>query len=342
MSDFQQKLVRYIKRLGAGSMLISIIIHVVVILLATLGVVSSVQPKRKAMFKGGDDAGAQVQHPVKMSNTQPHLDTLTKRLSVDTPIAAVALPDLPTTPDSGPSSPALNTNGASGPKGGLKGPVMPFFGFREAGKTGSLVGYLYDLKQTRDRKPNPVFQKMLATMKGIAPYDELLVKEVGSFIQSNWSPGYLQGKFYRCPTPLYAAQVFVPDTPADEAPKAFEAEKPCSPNAGSFTTAAAYRRPPPAPIALLAAQTMSSPCASTDASLSTAASSMCPHLKPTVRKSPITSMTSSPEMPWASPILINEGAALSWDAAWTCGRASSTIWIPSSVSPRAASSLPIS
>lgn len=211
-------------------MALSLFIHIVLLLCATLWVVSSVRTQRKAQFKGGDNAGAAVQHPVKMSNTQPHLDTLTKRLSVDNANSAVALPDLPTTPDSGPAAPLSNTSlGAAGAVGGLKGPLMPSFGFHERLSGGSLVGRLYDLKQLKTGSANPAFQKLLATEKGNAPYDDLIAKEVGAFIQNGCRPEYLDAKFYRATDPLYATQIFVPDTPADEAPKAYGAEKTVKP-----------------------------------------------------------------------------------------------------------------
>ncbi|MFA6288462.1 MAG: PA14 domain-containing protein [Opitutaceae bacterium] len=223
MSDPKKKFVRYIRRMGAGSMLISIIVHVIVIIGATVWVVSSVQPQRKALFKGGDGGTSEVRRPVKMSNTQPKLDTLTKRLSVDSPNSTVSLPDLPTNPDSGLSSPALsNTSGVPGAAGGLKGPLMPLFGFKEAQPGGTLVGRLYDLKQFRDHKPNPAFVKLGG--------GGLAVKEVSEFVKGGWSSGAL-AEFFQAPTVLYATQIFVPGMTAAEAPKAYGVEKEIKPTA---------------------------------------------------------------------------------------------------------------
>jgi len=223
MSDSKNKFVRYIKRMGAGSMLISIIVHVIIGIGATVWVVSSVQPQRKAQFKGGDNGGPAIQHPVKMSNTQPKLDTLTKRLSVDTPNSTVALPDLPTNPDSGISSPAISTAaGAPGASGGLKGPLMPLFGFKEAQAGGTLVGRFYDLKQFRDRKTNP-------DLKKLGPAN-LAVKEVTDFIKGGCNPNSLS-EFFQAPTVLYATQIFVPQMQADAAPKAYGVEKEVQPKA---------------------------------------------------------------------------------------------------------------
>ncbi|MFA6288048.1 MAG: PA14 domain-containing protein [Opitutaceae bacterium] len=225
MPDFKTKVVRYLKRAGAGSMLISIIVHVFIIVGATVYVVSSVQPQRKALFKGGDGGTSEIRRPVKMSNTQPKLDTLTKRLSVDTPNAAVSLPDLPSNPDSGLGGPQLNSGPASSGSGAgtsLKAPIMPAFGFKEARPGGTLVGRLYDLKQFRTRKPNPDLEKL-------GP-GRLALTETANFVRSGWNSRSLS-EFFQAPTVLYATQIFVPMMPAAEAPKAYGVEKTIQPNA---------------------------------------------------------------------------------------------------------------
>jgi len=227
MSDFKKRFLRYIKRAGAGSMLISIILHVFIIGGATVYVVSSVHPQRKALFKGDDSAAASVQHPVKMSNTQPNLDTLTRRISVDTPESAVSLPDLPTNTDSGISSPTLDAslNGAGTGNGSLKGPLMPIFGFKEAQTGGTLVGNFYDFKQLRTGKPNPDYVpdvKKGSTLDGGAGH--LAGVEVKNFVDKNFSRSSLY-KFFVAPDPLYTTQVFVPSMNADAAPAAFNVDK---------------------------------------------------------------------------------------------------------------------
>ncbi len=224
MSDFKNKFVRYIKRMGAGSMLISIIVHMLIISGATVWVVSSVHPQRKALFKGGDGGAAEVRHPVKMSNTQPHLDTLNKRLSVDSPNSDIALPDLPTTPDSALSSPSLNSNNlGAGAAGGLKGPLMPIFGFTEAQAGGTLVGNFYDFKQLRGPRPNPAYKG--AIDKDFDPESGNFDTQVMlAFVNANWARNNIS-KYYQAPAPLYATQIFIPNMQASEAPKAYRVEK---------------------------------------------------------------------------------------------------------------------
>ncbi|HSI07795.1 MAG TPA: PA14 domain-containing protein [Rariglobus sp.] len=223
MSNSQNKFVRYLKRFGAGSMLISIIIHVVIIISATVWVVSSSMPQRKPSFQGGGDKGsAGVQHAVKMSHTQPNLATLTQRIVVENSSSSVTLPDLPTPGKSGPGSLSPGGSLGEGPGAGqgagignLKGPIMPAFGFKEAQPGGTLVGRFYDLKQFRDRKPNPALAK-----QGPA---QLAVSEVSSFIKGGWNISSLS-EFFQAPTTLYATQIFMPMMDASEAPKAYGVE----------------------------------------------------------------------------------------------------------------------
>ncbi|WP_144353703.1 PA14 domain-containing protein [Rariglobus hedericola] len=223
---------RYLKRAGAGSMMISIIVHVFILGGATIWVVSSVQPARKANFQGGGNPSgpADTMRSVKMSNTQPKLDTLNKRLVVESAASSVTLPDLPPMSTGGPGGPSSagglggsgSGAGAGAGLGNLKSPIMPLFGFKEAQTGGTLVGRLYDLKQFRTGKPNPDVEK-------VGP-GVLAAKEVTSFIKSGWSSSSLY-KFYQAPTALYATQIFVPVMSANEAPKAYGVEKEVQPKA---------------------------------------------------------------------------------------------------------------
>jgi len=221
MSDSQNWFIRYFKRLGAGSMLISIVIHVIVLSFATVWVVSSVQTQRKAQFRGGDGGTAEVSHPVRMAPTQPRLETLNQRLSVDSPSAAVALPDMPFMPASGgPSaSSALDAGSTSAGFGAgpsLKGPIMPAFGFRDASQSGgSLIGRLYDLKQTPQRKP---------TGMDLPGYG----KVVDEYLYKRWDSTVLN-RYYSGKDPIFTTQIFIPLLKAAEGPKAFGQEKEIAP-----------------------------------------------------------------------------------------------------------------
>ena len=232
MSNFKATFVRYLKRAGAGSMMISVIVHVFILGGATVWVVSSVQPARKANFQGGGNpsGSADTQRSVKMSNTQPNLDTLNKRLVVESASSTITLPDLPSMSTGGPGGPSSsgglggsgNGAGAGAGIGNLKAPIMPLFGFKDAQTGGTLVGRLYDLKQFRTGKPNPELEKLGPLV--------LSTKETTAFVKSGWSNSALY-KFFQAPTTLYATQIFVPVMPAGEAPKAYGVEKEVQPKA---------------------------------------------------------------------------------------------------------------
>lgn len=228
---------RYLRRLGAGSLLISVIIHLVVIIVATFYVVSTVQEKREAKFQGGSggtsNSPSQAQHRVQMSRQQQNLSTLSQRIAVDSPNAAVSLPDLPDMPgfsgSSGPKAPggAAGSGGGAGVGAGFgKGPVMPSFGFREANPGGSLIGRLYDLKQLKNGTPTDI-------KNDPGTFAWKVMKDLA---RNNWRREVLD-RFFIAPTPLYASQIFIPSMKADEAPKAYGVEKQVKPRAW----AAVYR-----------------------------------------------------------------------------------------------------
>ena len=88
------------------------------------------------------------------------------------------------------------------------------------GKTTSseaaLIGVLYDLKQTQDKKPTSVDAASYCTV-------------VDEFLSKNWDESVLN-RYYRVANPLYTTQIFIPHIAANAAPKAFGAEKTVKPS----------------------------------------------------------------------------------------------------------------
>ncbi|NJK91848.1 MAG: hypothetical protein HC904_08505 [Blastochloris sp.] len=81
------------------------------------------------------------------------------------------------------------------------------FGSEKAGES-SLIGILYDLKQTQQRQPvKDEYRKMVA-----------------DFVNNEWDESILN-RFYRVSRPLYLTQLFIAYSNADTAPKAFGVEK---------------------------------------------------------------------------------------------------------------------
>ena len=74
----------------------------------------------------------------------------------------------------------------------------------------ALIGVLYDLKQTQDRRSTSVDPESYS-----AVLDE--------FLSHGWDEAVLN-RYYRVSKPLYTTQIFIPNMNADMAPRAFGAE----------------------------------------------------------------------------------------------------------------------
>ncbi len=90
------------------------------------------------------------------------------------------------------------------------------FGRVESDGKSGLQGFLFDLKQTDDRK---------STNMTPVTYH----KQLKDFVEANWSPSLLD-KYYKSPKPLNTSCIFVPTIHAEDGPKAFGVEKEVQPN----------------------------------------------------------------------------------------------------------------
>jgi hypothetical protein len=109
---------------------------------------------------------------------------------------------------------------------------------------GAVMGTMYDLKQTADRKPSPMAGESSAAAQmnqgkeGPAnnAYHQFLTK----FVEGGWNERLLND-FYKVEKPIGAFQLFIPTISANDAPTAFNAEKYVKPKRwiivyrGSFT-----------------------------------------------------------------------------------------------------------
>ncbi len=94
------------------------------------------------------------------------------------------------------------------PGGGNRpGGTQKFFGDREPAASG-FVGTFYDLKQTRAGKPTNVSPDEYHTI-------------FRKFVREHWRVSVL-GEYFHAPQKLYTPQIFIPNMPADEGPKAFD------------------------------------------------------------------------------------------------------------------------
>jgi len=120
-------------------------------------------------------------------------------------------------------TPKPETNDPSKPK--VMRSMTSFFGDKEA-STDSISGFLYDLKQTADRKESdlaedkdPKKNDVDSERKRNAEY----VTIINDFLK-NWNESVLQ-KYYKTKFPLSTSQIFIPLMAANEAPKAFDVDR---------------------------------------------------------------------------------------------------------------------
>jgi hypothetical protein len=80
----------------------------------------------------------------------------------------------------------------------------------------AFMGVLYDLKQTQDRKPTNVDPETYSAV-------------VDEFLSKGWDESVFN-RYYRVSKPLYTTQIFIPNMNANEAPKAFGAQRTVKPS----------------------------------------------------------------------------------------------------------------
>jgi len=107
-------------------------------------------------------------------------------------------------PSAAPQGTGMNPGTSGGGGGGGAGSVYG----SGTGNASDLVGYLYDLKQTPDRKPTSM---MNSTSDGL--------NFLRSFVKT-WDMGTLEN-YYKAPNPLYATQIMIPERHSEESTKAF-------------------------------------------------------------------------------------------------------------------------
>jgi hypothetical protein len=115
---------------------------------------------------------------------------------------------------------------------GLRG-MGSLFGSKNAAE-GGFAGYFYDLKQGPDGKPTSMMghpgERGTPTQPVNVPalrVNEEARRVAEKFIR-NWDPAVLKD-FYRAPEPLYTQQFFIPNSEADNGPKAFGVDQQVQP-----------------------------------------------------------------------------------------------------------------
>jgi hypothetical protein len=220
---------------------LSVLVHIVLVLIAIVWVVSTVtdgagkkDPNTFATGAGGGAGGPKAKE-FKTKLQPKNIKSLAKtntRITSKNANATLAVASLPSMSNPLLSAGAIGGGSSKGFGGGSGGGIgsgkgvgsgggrnfVSLFGMKSnAGlAVGGLIGTLYDLKQTSDRKPTSA----APANTGIAPYRT----SVREFLESGWSTGRLQ-KFFKSPDKLVSGQLFITGRSADDAPKAFEVEK---------------------------------------------------------------------------------------------------------------------
>ena len=228
------------QRLGGEGLALSVLVHIVLVLIAIVWVVSTVtdgagkkDPNAFATGAGGGAGGPKAKEfktKLQPKNIKSMAKTNT-RITSKNANASLAVASLPSMSNPLLSAGAIGGGASKGFGGGSGGGIgagkgvgagggrnfVSLFGMKGSSLGASgLIGTLYDLKQTADRKPTSA----APANTGIAPYRT----SVREFLESGWSAGRLQ-RFFKSPDKLVSGQLFITGRSADDAPKAFEVEK---------------------------------------------------------------------------------------------------------------------
>jgi len=222
------------RKLGGGSLSISLIIHGV-ILAAGLILIIQVIPQPKASPPDIAPSG-RGGNTVSIPKNSPSKRAFPTAKIASTGVADIPLP--PSEPSTVDSLPNL-TNGSLGsglektpapsgglhPSNGLKPGLsgegtakIPVFGRMEP-SANALTGTFYDLKQDRNGKSTNVGEA--TTFHDIVNQSREILHD---FVKRGWNERDL-AKFYQAPQKLYQTKIFMPSMGANEAPKAFGCEK---------------------------------------------------------------------------------------------------------------------
>ena len=213
----------------SGSFLVlSILLHVLLLGGATVLVVQVIQGrKEKLKFTAPPpSAAAAAEHKVKPSKkSTAAAPAVSKRITSTAANAQIALPAMEmnsSSPDvmasvmSGMGSAGLgNGSGAAGGMASMPLSGLTAFGFKGANK-GGLVGRLYDIRQTADRRPTEAAKQGMSSPG--------YYKVIGDFISKNWDDEVLK-KYYCAPDSMLAVQMYMPCKGSSGAAEAFGVEK---------------------------------------------------------------------------------------------------------------------
>ncbi|MBB5037164.1 hypothetical protein [Prosthecobacter dejongeii] len=229
------------KKIGGGSLTLSLAIHIVLLLAAGLVVVvtQSVEPQVDFLPGGGTRLGAEASNEVKHQMQQKKRSSLNKprpmqRLVTTSIDATLSLPEAPLElldlPDAsamiGASKLGSSGFGKAGGGGGFNsafgsGAVQGFVGMTFFGKLGGegMPGTFYDLKQNRDRKTT-----------GYTDSEAAYAAIINNAANKKFADTTMKD-FYQASQQMNFTFLAIPNMSANEGPKSFAVEKEVEPRA---------------------------------------------------------------------------------------------------------------
>jgi len=237
----QRPKVSFWRRLGGGSLTVSIIVHAVLLVLALFWIFQIIPPEKEKQvdFKPSGGGGGGSPKTQANKNQSRVLKNSVQRVAAIGTASTLALPE----PDAKSSLTAMSSLGAAGGGGlggggsgggrgegigrgigdgmgdgigmGPAGKMNPFGGLSST--PNALIGTFYDLKQTDKRKPTNIT-------------NEQTQEVIREFVNKGWKESSLSREYYQAPQKLYQTKIYIPLMQAEGAPAAFNCEKEVQPS----------------------------------------------------------------------------------------------------------------
>lgn len=228
------------RKIGGGSLTLSLVVHVGLLVTAGLIVVVTQGMEQKVDFLpgGGTQQGAQasdaLKHQVQQKKRSQMKSLPMQKLVSTSMTAAITLPDSPPglidLPDAtsliGAGKLGSSGFGSAGAGGGFNsafgsGAVQGFTGMTFFGKLGGdgMPGTFYDLKQNRDRKPT-----------GYTDSEAAYAQIINNAADKKFAETTMKD-YYKAMQQMSFTFLAIPNMSANEGPKAFAAEKEVEPRA---------------------------------------------------------------------------------------------------------------
>lgn len=219
------------RKLGGGSLSISLIVHAALLAIGVIWIFQKVPAPAPEPYISGGGGGSpgspsvstQVKRSksvplpsqvvavgVKSNLVKPEVDFSVSEISKGGALSGGSLVGTLGTGGNGAGSGGPGfTNGPPGP--GLGDSGLKLFGLTKPNKD-ALVGSFYDTKQDPKRRPTDMTADQLREV-------------IRDFTKRGWNERSLESRYYKAPAKLYQTKLYIPEMSAEGAPKAFNCEK---------------------------------------------------------------------------------------------------------------------